>query len=123
MQSDDLRRKDDVAIQIMSERVNTIHSDMQDLKNSLKESINAIQDIANKLGRMDEKQTAMTRAYERLVKEVDKSEIKFIDLEKRVDALERDVPLQKQISKWVLTGVWSLATGAIMLAAKFLGLI
>lgn len=120
---DDLRRKDDVAIQIMSERVNTIHADMQDLKTSLKESITAFNEAVNKLVRMEEKQTNMTQAYDRLVKEVDKAEVKFIDLEKRIDALEKEAPMQKQINKWILGAVWSLAMAAAAFVAKFVGLI
>ena len=42
MHEEQLRRRDDIAIQIMSERVNTIHSDILDLKSSIKESVSVV---------------------------------------------------------------------------------
>ena len=45
MNEEHSRRRDDIAIQIMSERVNTIHSDILDLKSSIKESVSAFNEV------------------------------------------------------------------------------
>lgn len=116
MHEEQLRRRDDIAIQIMSERVNTIHSDIIDLKSSVKEGVSAFNEAVTKLVRMEERQAQMI-----LVSEQTQKLIK--DLESRVDALEKEVPMQQQIKKWALTAVWSLATGAVFLALKFVGIL
>ena len=116
MHEEQLRRRDDIAIQIMSERVNTIHSDILDLKSSIKESVSAFNEAVTKLVRMEERQAQMTSVSEQTQKLVK-------DLESRVDALEKEVPMQQQIKKWALTAVWSLATGAVYAAIKFVGIL
>lgn len=116
MHEEQSRRRDDIAIQIMSERVNTIHSDILDLKSSIKESVSAFNEAVTKLIRMEERQAQMISASEQTQKLIK-------DLESRVDALEKEVPMQQQIKKWALTAVWSLATGAVYTALKFVGIL
>lgn len=111
------RRKEDANMQIVSERLGYLVEDIGELKDSMKGSMREMAAAVNKLVQVETRQEAINQAYiqisNQLEKEVDKRE----KLENRVDALEKEQPMTKQVVKWVLY----LAGAVVIAAATFVG--
>lgn len=128
------RRKDDSTLEVVVERINVLHEDVSDIRVSLKESMKEMTQAFNKLIQLEEKQIYIIqdlqrvskiseRAHERLDKTLIDEQAKYEKLENRLDALEKDSPLQKQTSAWVLSAVYAAAGMLVMYAAKVLGIV
>lgn len=65
----------------------------------------------------------MTNSVERLERQLDKERDERKELEKRIDALGKDVPLQKQITTWITSAVWGAVILVAGFVAKYVGLI
>lgn len=115
MNEEQLRRRDDIAIQVMSERVNTIHADILDLKNSIKDSVSAFNEAVTKLVRMEERQAQMTSVNEQTQKLVK-------ELENRVDTLEKSQPETKRIVDFAYKAIWAAVIAVAAFVAKSVGL-
>lgn len=111
------RRKEDANMQIVSERLGYLVEDIGELKDSMKGSMREMAAAVNKLVQVETRQEAINQAYiqvcNQLEKEVDKRE----KLENRVDALEKEQPMTKQVVKWILY----LAGAVVIAAATFVG--
>ena len=99
-------------VHIVATRMDTLHRDMQELKEVQKTMSEAI----TRLAVIEERQSNTISAQERLFKALD-------SLEARVDSLEKEAPLQKQASQWVVAAVYGAAGLAVMFVAKTVGLI
>ena len=86
--------------------ISHMRMDMQDFKSTVNSNIEKLSDVVNKLVQVEERQLHMTKSYERLSSQLDKTESKYEVLETRVDALEKEAPMNKQIGKWVMTAVF-----------------
>lgn len=113
------RRHSDSLIEVVATRLDALHGDMQDLKTSQREMTSAFQ----KLLVIEERQTAASASLERAFVALDKTSSDVYAVEKRVDSLERDAPMQKQTSNWVVSAVWGAAILAVTIIAKKLGII
>ena len=106
----------------MVARLDNLHSDIGDMKSAVRELTSAV----TRLALIEERQTQASQALERAFKEIEKcwARIEATDsrVDTRIDALEREQPMQKQASQWVLAAVWGVAAGAAMFVAKHLGL-
>lgn len=111
-----VREKEDTAILLVAEKISNLHEDMTDLKLSMKASMEKITEAVTKLVQVEERQNNMTTNYERVVTQFEK-------LEERVDALEKEQPMQKNTAKWVLRAVWAAAAAAAGFVARSVGLI
>ena len=76
----------------------------------------------NKLVKVEERQIYMTRSYETMqaiqIRALDRQEA----IESRVDILEKEAPMQRLTSKWILSGVWAVVAIAFGALGKFLGI-
>lgn len=117
------RRQDDTTVQVIAERIDNLNEHISDLRDSMKESMREMANAVNKLVRIEEGQMHMMQAHERLALQLDKHEERCVALEKRIDDLEKDVPMNKQIQKWVLRAVWGVVVVVGGFAAKFMGLV
>lgn len=117
------RNKEDASIQLVAERIGLLHEDMNELKDSMKESMREMASAVNKLVAVETRQEAMNQSYERVSKILERETLKREELESRVDALEREQPIQKQVTKWILTAIWGAVTLVGIFAAKTLGLL
>lgn len=108
---------------MMADRLSSIHSDMGELKQDLRESLKDIRDAMNQLVRIEERLSSTTQNYERLVKENDKMKEIYVELEHRLDNIEKDMPQTKQVVKWFMTAVWSAAAAAVYFVAKMTGIV
>ena len=112
----------ETSMTIIIDRLSSMHSDIGDLRESVKDSMKDIAVALNKLALVEERQSNMMQAHERLIKQFEKSDEQKTALEIRIDALEKDAPMQKQVTKWFLTAVWTAAAAAVAYVAKFVGL-
>jgi len=110
------RRNNDVNIQVVIDRLTNLHEDVNDLKESTRDSMKEIANAITKLVLLEERQSHTNDNFSRVVNQLD-------NIQKRVEELEKQEPMQKLTSKWMLSVVWTAATGAAYLAAKFLGLV
>lgn len=113
------RRHSDSLIEVVATRLDALHGDMQDLKTSQREMTSAFQ----KLLVIEERQTAASASLERAFVALDKTSNDVYAVEKRVDSLERDAPIQKQTSNWVVSAVWGAAILAVTIIAQKIGII
>ena len=64
----------------------------------------------------------MMQAHERLSLQLDKHEERYRRLEDRVDDLERESPMNKQVRNWIFAVVTGIVSMVGVFAAKFMGL-
>lgn len=128
------KRRDDTLLEVVAEKVNVLHSDISEIRGTLKESMKEMTQAFNKLIQLEEKQTYILqnvdrvakiseRAHERIDRQLVDEQAKYEKLEGRLDVLEKDSPLQKQTSAWVLSAIYALAGMACMYVMKAVGLL
>lgn len=128
------RRADDSFMPVLTQRIDTLCSDISDMK----QGMNRLADAMTKLAVVEERQTQTILAQERAFKALERveerqrqHELVCRDQDKevrqliadsnerlsiRVSELEKAEPMQAQTSKWVTAGVW----GALALLASFI---
>lgn len=116
------RRNDDATIQVIAERINSMQSDVSDLRDTMRDSMKEMSAAVTKLVQMEERQIFMNQSQDRLTTALDKMQEKAEKLESRVDALEKEQPLTKQAVTWIYAAVWSVVGAAALFAAKFFGI-
>ena len=110
-------RRNDTGMQIVAERITLLHEDISELKDSMKESMREMAVAVNKLVQVETRQEAINQAYIQVSNSLEKETEKREKLEERVDLIEREQPMTKQVVQWIM-----YAAGAIaMAAAAFIG--
>lgn len=110
------RRNTDVNIQVVIDRLTNLHEDVNDLKESTKDSMKEIANAITKLVLLEERQSHTNDNFSRVVNQLD-------NIQRRVEELEKQEPLQKLTSKWMVSIIWAAAGAAVWLAAKFVGIL
>ena len=85
---------DPIDVSLLSARLQTLHTDVSDIKGTLKDLTQAI----NKLALVEERITNAVAAQERSFKAIEK-------LEERIDALERSQVTTDNTNKWIDRGI------------------
>ena len=88
-------------VTVLSAKLQTLHTDVADIKGSIKELTSAI----NKLALVEERISNAVAAQERTFKVIEK-------LEERIDALEKAQALDESQSKWLDRGFVALIGAA-----------
>ena len=105
--------------------MNDMHSDitsklivsrLESISSDVKDSLRETQSISVKLGALEISHKAMSTNIDRIERQVDEERLERKGLERRIDALEKDAPMTKQIQKWILSAVWA----AVVLVAGFI---
>ena len=128
------RRKDDALLQVVAEKVNNLHDDMSDVKTTLKDSMKGMTEAFNKLIQLEERQANILENVTRVAKSSEKAharldqilidnQAKYEKLEARIDSLEKDAPMQKQASTWVMNAIYAAAAAGATYLAKMLGIL
>ena len=128
------RRKDDALLQVVAEKVSNLHDDMSDVKTTLKDSMKGMTEAFNKLIQLEERQANILENVTRVAKSSEKaharidqilidSQAKYEKIEARVDSLEKDAPMQKQASTWVMNAIYAIAAASIGYIDKMLGIL
>lgn len=101
-------KTEEFSIQTLTIKVGVVSSDVAEIKTT-------VRDLSQTLGRivvMEERQMQLNHTVERAFKEIEK-------IDRRVDTLEQQAPLNKQATNWAektLTGVFGIAV--LVLLAK-----
>lgn len=114
--------QNDATIQVIAERINSMQNDVSDLRDTMRDSMEKMSIAITKLVQMEERQLFMNQSYDRLSNTLDKMNEKCEKIEVRVDALEKEQPMNKQVVDWVLRAVYAVVVAAAMAVAKLLGL-
>lgn len=118
----DNRRQDDATVKVIAERIDNLHDHISDMRETMKESMKEMTLAVNKLIRIEEGQIHMIQAHDRLSTQLTKQEEFSAALEKRIDALEKEQPMTKQVVDWAMRAVYAIVAAAAMFVAKMLGL-
>lgn len=100
-----------------------LHEDIKALRQEMNSFGREVTTALNKLVKIEEKQGFMAKAYESLQRQAEKAEAKHDALELRVDALEKDAPMNKKVTNWVLTLMSAVAIGVITAGLKIFGIV
>ena len=115
------RQQEDMNIHIVADRISLLHGDITELKDSMKESMREMAIAVNKLVAVEIRQEAINQAYVQVTSQLEKEVVKRETLENRVDALEKDQPMTKQVVSWIIWGVGSIVVAAVTFIAKSVG--
>ena len=107
--------QNDATIQVVAERINSLHEDVTDLRCTMKESVREMSHAIQTLVRLEEKQLSLNLTAEETKKN-------FKELEVRVDALEKEQPETQRIVAWGYRAVWASVVAVAVFAAKAVGL-
>lgn len=105
----------EIVTQLIITRLETIASDVKD---SLKET----QAISVKIGALETSQRNLSNNLDRIERQVDEERVERKNLERRIDDLEKDAPMMKQIQKWAISAVTGAAVLVLGFVAKAVGL-
>ena len=119
----------DPKVDVVLTRISSLAEDIGEMRSALKELAHSFA----KLALIEERQTQANEALGRVFKSIDKSEARAIDaegkaaartsaLETRVATIEREMPMQKHASGWVMSAVWAAAGLAALLILNRLGI-
>ena len=115
------RRKDETGMQMVAERIGLLHDDISELKDSMKESMREMAIAVNKLVQVETRQEAINQAYMQVRTQLEKETEKREHLESRVDSIEREQPMTKQVVRWVLYAMGAIVVAAATFVAKAVG--
>lgn len=116
-------------VNVVITRLGVLSEDVHELKDTLRQIASAV----SRLALVEERQMQTNEALSRAFKTIDKAESRALDvegkaavrtsaLEARVSTLERDMPMQKHASGWVMSAVWAAAGLAALLILNRLGI-
>ena len=97
------RRADMVELATLANRLQSLHTDVSDIKGALKDLTVAI----NKLAIIEERQSTITASIERAFTAIAK-------VEDRLSSIEKDIPNNHRIGAWVDRAVFALLGIAVM---------
>ena len=100
-----------------------LHEDIKALRQEMNSFGREVTNALNKLVKIEEKQGFMAKAYESLQRQAEKAEDKHDALELRIDALEKDAPMNKKVTNWVWTLMGAIAIGVITAGLKIFGIV
>lgn len=115
-EKDSIEQKE-TAILVVVERLHSLHSDVNDLRESMKESMKEMSNAVTKLVQMEERQYHTASIMERYVKQAEKTEEKYEKLNDRVVELEKNT----DILIWIKRGLFGLATLVGLMILKLIG--
>lgn len=105
------RRSGDSLVQVIAHKLESLHGDVGDMKQVLRDLTTAV----TKLAIVEERQGQAAISLERAFKVLEK-------VEGRLDALERREPMNTQASEWVTRAVFAAAAVAVLYVARQAGL-
>lgn len=109
-------------MQIISDRIGLLHKDIGELKDSMKDSMRDVAVAVNKLVAIETRQEAINQAYKQVLTQLEKEQDKREKLENRLDLIEREQPMNKQVVKWILYAVGAICVAAATFVGKAVGL-
>lgn len=115
--------KTETNLQVIAERINLLHGDVSDLKESLRDSMKEVAIAVTKLVQMEERSIHESKAVERAFDVCNKLREDQGKLFDRVVSLEREVPQNRDVSEGVKKAIWGILGVVGVYVAHKLGLI
>ena len=106
----------DETLQVVAERINSLHEDVTELRDTMKESVREMSQAIQALVRLEERQLALNLTANETKKN-------FKELEVRVDALEKEQPETQRIVDYAYKVMWLAVAAVLGFIAKTVGLI
>lgn len=106
-------------INVVITRLGILSDDVGELKETLRQIATAV----TRLALVEERQSQTNEALGRAFKSIDKIDGKLTAIEQRVATIEKEIPMQRQSSGWVLSAVWAAAGVAVLFVAKKAGIV
>ena len=114
-------RYSDVSMQLVIDRLSLLHEDVGELRDDTKASMREMANAVTKLVLIEERQTQMNESYRSFNNQLEKAEIRANTLEARVDVLEKEQPMTKQVVNWVVYAVGAIVAASATYLLKTLG--
>lgn len=119
--TENYRKHTDVSIQLVIDSLSLLHEDVGELRDDTKASMKEMANAVTKLVLIEERQTQMNESYRSFTNQLEKSEIRTNTLESRIDVLEKEQPMTKQVVNWVVYAVGAIVVASITFVLKSLG--
>jgi len=119
--TENYRNHSDVSMQLVIDRLSLLHEDVGELRDDTKASMKEMANAVTKLVLIEERQTQMNEAYRNFTNQLEKSEIRTNTLEARIDLLEKEQPMTKQVVSWVIYAVGAIVVASCTYLLKALG--
>lgn len=105
----------EIHLQIVAQRITSLHEDVNDMKESMRESMKDVSLALTKLVKLEERSAMRDDLIDRAFKANEKTQKDVESLKDRVVELEKQNVTNKQTSTWVQSAV----TGIIVLVMTF----
>jgi competence transcription factor ComK len=115
------RRYPDVSMQLVIDRLSLLHEDVGELRDDTKTSMREMANAVTKLVLIEERQTQMNESYRSFNNQLEKADIRTTALESRIDTLEKEQPMTKQVVTWVIYAVTAIVAASSTYLLKALG--
>lgn len=118
----EIENKGESALFVVVERLHSLHSDVNDLRDSMKESMKEMSSAVNKLVQMEERQLYVVKQVEKVTEQHEELrkqfEAKHETNTNRIIELEKDA----EVLKWIKRGMIGVVTLVGLLILKNVGL-
>jgi len=114
---------DDTTVKIVADRLQSLHQDVNELKDSMRESMKEMSSAVTKLVLLEERNTQTVRLIERVMKELDYQKVEHNKLADKVNSLAEQAPLNRQTNRMLDALIYAVVGGVLMFIGKKLGLV
>lgn len=114
---------DETTVKIVADRLQSLHEDVNELKDSMRESMKEMSSAVTKLVLLEERNTQTVKLIERAMKELDDQKIEHGKLQDKVDKLAEQAPLNRQTNRMIDALIYAVVGGVLMFIGKKLGLV
>ena len=114
---------DDTTVKIVADRLQSLHQDVNELKDSMRESMKEMSSAVTKLVLLEERNTQTVRLIERAMKELDDQKVEHNKLVDKVNNLAEQAPLNRQTNRMLDALIYAVVGGVLMFIGKKLGMV
>ena len=114
---------DDTTVKIVADRLQSLHQDVNELKDSMRESMKEMSSAVTKLVLLEERNTQTVRLIERAMKELDDQKTEHNKLVDKVNNLAEQAPLNRQTNRMLDALIYAVVGGVLMFIGKQVGIV
>ena len=114
---------DDTTVKIVADRLQSLHQDVNELKDSMRESMKEMSSAVTKLVLLEERNTQTVRLIERAMKELDDQKSEHNKLVDKVNNLAEQAPLNRQTNRMLDALIYAVVGGVLMFIGKQVGIV
>ena len=114
---------DDTTVKIVADRLQSLHQDVNELKDSMRESMKEMSSAVTKLVLLEERNTQTVRLIERAMKELDDQKAEHNKLVDKVNNLAEQATLNRQTNRMIDALIYAVVGGVLMFIGKQVGIV